>query len=39
MGFWGFGVFVGANGSMYKGECLNDLYEGKGIESWNYNSI
>jgi hypothetical protein len=24
---------------MYKGEWLNDLYHGKGIESWNYNTI
>lgn len=24
---------------MYKGEWLNDVYHGKGCETWNYNSI
>lgn len=35
----GKGTFVDQTGSMYKGEWLNDLYHGKGVETWNYNTI
>jgi hypothetical protein len=36
---FGFGVFIDNQGTMYKGQWQNDMYHGKGIETWNNNSV
>ena len=35
----GEGTFVDTQGSMYKGPWMNDMYHGRGVETWNHNTI
>ena len=35
----GLGMLIDKDGSLYKGQLVNDKYHGQGIETWDYNLV